>query len=81
MVTTKDLFDVFREIGQVFNVFSPKDRLDGRGKGFGFVQFKTEWDANKAIRSLNGPMVGAGRIGVQKAKCVRDFVCCNLMDE
>ncbi|XXG47463.1 hypothetical protein AAC387_Pa02g2108 [Persea americana] len=70
MVTIKDLFEVFREVGQVFDVFLPKDRLNGRGRGFGFVRFKTEWHANRAIRSLNGRMVGGRRIGEQKAKYV-----------
>lgn len=70
VVTTKDLFEVFREVGQVFDVFLPKDRLNGRGRGFGFVRFKTEWDANRAIRSLNGRMVGGRRIGVKKANYV-----------
>ena len=70
VVTIKDLFEVFREVGQVFDVFLPKDRLNGRGRGFGFVRFKTEWHANRAIRSLNGRMVGGRRIGVQKAKYV-----------
>ena len=40
--TTKDLFNVFKEAGLVFDVFLPKDRRSGQGKGFGFVRFKTE---------------------------------------
>lgn len=36
-VTTKVLFDVFREAGPVFDVFLPKERITGKGRGFGFV--------------------------------------------
>lgn len=50
--TTKNLFDVFKEAGPVFDVFLPKDKITGKGRGFGFVRFKTEWDANKAIQRM-----------------------------
>eukprot|EP00268_Persea_americana_P021832 TRINITY_DN21728_c0_g2_i4.p1 TRINITY_DN21728_c0_g2~~TRINITY_DN21728_c0_g2_i4.p1 ORF type:complete len:201 (+),score=32.37 TRINITY_DN21728_c0_g2_i4:129-731(+) len=66
--TTKDLFNVFKKAGPVFDVFLPKDRRSGQGKGFGFVQFKTEWDANRAIKNLNGRVVCGRRIGVQVTK-------------
>ena len=39
-----------------------------QGKGFGFVRFKTEWDANRAIKNLNGRVVCGRRIGVQVTK-------------
>lgn len=48
----------------------PRDRRSGKGKGrgFGFVCFKTEWDANQAIQQLDGRLIHGRRIGVQKAK-------------
>ena len=36
-VTTKVLFDVFQEAGPVFDVFLLKDRITGKGRGFGYV--------------------------------------------
>lgn len=68
--TTKNLFFVFREAGPVFDVFVPKDKNTGRGRGFGFVCFKTEWNANRAIQRFDGRVVGGRRLGVQKAKFV-----------
>ena len=35
--TTKDLFNLFKEAGPVFDVFLPKDSSSGQGRGFGFV--------------------------------------------
>lgn len=67
-MASKVLFKVFKEGGPIFDVFLPRDKLSGAGRGFGFVQFKTEWDANCAIQRLNGRLVGGRHIGVQKAK-------------
>lgn len=67
-MTTKGVFDVFWEAGPVFDVFFPKDRTSGRSRGFGFVRFKTEWDANRAIQRLDGRVIDGSRIGVQMAR-------------
>ena len=48
-MTTEDLFDVFKEACPVFDVFLPKDNITGKGRGFGFVRFKTEWDARAKL--------------------------------
>lgn len=49
-------------------IFLPKYRSTGKGRGFGFVRFKTEQDANRAIQTLNGRVVCGRRFGVQIAK-------------
>lgn len=67
-MASKVLFKVFREGGPIFDVFFLRDKLSGAGRGFGFVQFKTEWDTNRAIQRLNGRLVGGRHIGVRKAK-------------
>lgn len=67
-VTSKGLFDDFWEAGPVFNVFLPKDRPSGRSRGSGFVRFKTDWDANRAIQRLEGRVIDGSRIGVQMAR-------------
>eukprot|EP00268_Persea_americana_P059851 TRINITY_DN7393_c0_g2_i2.p1 TRINITY_DN7393_c0_g2~~TRINITY_DN7393_c0_g2_i2.p1 ORF type:complete len:273 (+),score=44.60 TRINITY_DN7393_c0_g2_i2:1124-1942(+) len=69
-VTTKILFDVFREAGPVFDVFLPKDKTSGKGRGFGFVRYKTEWDANRAIQRFDGSLVYGRRIWDQKARLI-----------
>ena len=66
-VTSKDLFDVFREAGPVFDVFLQRDR-SSESRGFGFVQFKIEWDANRAIQRLDGRVIDGRRIRVQMAR-------------
>lgn len=55
------MFEVFKETGPVIDVFLPRDNVSGVGRGFCFVHFKSEWDANCAIQRLNG-------IGVKKAQ-------------
>ena len=63
-VTTKDLFDVFREAGPVIGVFLPRDR-SSESRGFRFARFKTEWDANRTIQRLDGRVIDGRRIRVQ----------------
>ena len=67
-MSTKDLFEGFREAGPVFDAFIPKDRSSGKGRGFGFVRLKTEWDANRAIKLWNGRALPGRKIGVQQSK-------------
>lgn len=52
----------------MFDVFVPTNRATGGCLGFGFLRFKTEWDANKAISFFNGRLVGGKRIFVQMAQ-------------
>eukprot|EP00268_Persea_americana_P060228 TRINITY_DN7477_c1_g1_i5.p1 TRINITY_DN7477_c1_g1~~TRINITY_DN7477_c1_g1_i5.p1 ORF type:complete len:335 (-),score=59.40 TRINITY_DN7477_c1_g1_i5:653-1657(-) len=47
-----------------------KSRSSGKGRGFGFVRFKTEWDTNRAIQRLNGRILCGRKIGVQIAKVI-----------
>lgn len=46
----------------------PRDRRSGKGRGYSFVCFKTEWDANRATQQLDGRLIHGRRIGIQKAK-------------
>lgn len=61
IVTEKDLFGHFREGVVVFNVFIPRNRVNGSSRGFDFIRYKTEWDARKAITFLNGRSIGGSR--------------------
>lgn len=38
----KGTLRTFREVGFVFDVFVPKNKANGKSKGFGFLRFKTE---------------------------------------
>ncbi len=48
LATNKQMFDLFSQYGEVKNVnIIP-------GKGFGFVEFRSAQDAQKAIEAING---------------------------
>ena len=51
-VTEQAIEDLFSQFGPVDSVALIKDRDTGRLKGFGFVEFKNQADAEKAL-SLN----------------------------
>jgi hypothetical protein len=55
-----DLREAFAEIGGVDRAEIVRDRFDGRSRGFGFVEMKTETDAAVALRAMNGKEL-AGR--------------------
>lgn len=38
------------------------DHITGRSKGYGFVSFKTNEDAERGIQKMNGEMLGGRRI-------------------
>ncbi len=52
--TEDDLRSLFSEYGEVSQVTLIIDRMSGRSKGFGFVEFTSEADAAKATEAMNG---------------------------
>ncbi|KAI5674393.1 hypothetical protein M9H77_14757 [Catharanthus roseus] len=52
--TEKGLSETFAQYGQVIEAKIPMDRVSGRSKGFGFVTYASEDEAEKAIKELNG---------------------------
>ncbi len=44
------------------------DKYTGRSKGFGFIEFETEEDAQKAIDALNGKDLNGRALRVNKAQ-------------
>lgn len=53
-VTSDDLRNLFSEFGEVTDARVITDRHSGRSKGFGFVEFANEEDAQKAIDAKSG---------------------------
>ena len=45
-----------------------RDKYSGRSKGFGFAEFETKEDADKAIEALNGKEVNGRALKVNKAQ-------------
>jgi len=67
-VTEDDLKDLFKEFGAVTEVSLITDRATGRSRGFGFVEFSSSDDADKAIKSCNGKLVQGRKIVVSEAR-------------
>jgi len=57
----------FEEFGQVEEAVVVKDRDTGRSRGFGFVRFATEQEAEGAINAMNNVEFDGRQIRVDKA--------------
>lgn len=66
--TQQELSDLFSDIGPVVEVFLPLDRATGRPRGFGFVEFESDDDAEAAITKLDGHELGGRPIRVNAAE-------------
>jgi cold-inducible RNA-binding protein len=53
-VTSDQLRDHFSQAGKVVDAVVLSDKYSGRSRGFGFVEFESADDANKAIEMFNG---------------------------
>ena len=61
----KELFSSYGEIEEVSVI---KDKFSGRSKGFGFVTFKNDEDAKKAISEMNEKEVEGRSLKVNESK-------------
>lgn len=60
--------DAFAEFGEVVSVFVITDRATGQSRGFGFVEYGSADDANRAIESMNGAMLDGRALTVNVAR-------------
>ena len=67
-VTNEDLQQLFATIGEVEEATVVNDKFSGRSKGFGFVTYKNDADADKAIAELNGKDLKGRAIAVNEAR-------------
>jgi RNA recognition motif-containing protein len=67
-VTDSDLLKMFEPHGTVVSAQVIMDRDTGRSKGFGFVEMKTEQEAQAATAALNGKDAGGRSLTVNEAK-------------
>ncbi len=67
-VNDQSLSDMFKEFGEVTEAVIIMDRMSNRSKGFGFVTFANDADAEKAISALDGKEMGGKNIKVNVAK-------------
>lgn len=68
--TTDDaaLNDMFSSYGEIASARVMTDKFTGRSRGFGFVEYVNEADAQKAIAALDGSDLGGRQIVVNVAR-------------
>lgn len=66
--TEGTLIEWFSPFGTVDSATVITDRMSGRSKGFGFVEFASEDDAEKAISEMNGKEVEGRALTVNEAR-------------
>ncbi len=67
-LTDQTLQETFSQFGEIEEAVIIKDRVSGRSKGFGFVTFTNDADADKAIAELNEKDVNGRPMTVNEAK-------------
>ena len=71
--TTEDeLRTAFEEAGSVTSVSIISDRMTGRSRGFGFVEFENDDDAMKALDMFSGKEYNGRNLVVNEAKPMTD---------
>lgn len=71
--TDKDLSEMFSEHGEVTEATVITDKMSGRSKGFGFVTFAKDEDADKAAKALDGKDLNGRNIKVNLARAKTNF--------
>jgi len=66
--TNQDLKSFFETVGTVVSAKIIFDKENNRSKGYGFVEFATEEEAEKAIQQLDGASLLEREISIQPAK-------------
>jgi hypothetical protein len=66
-VTDQELNQLFAAHGAVVSARVIVDKMSGRSKGFGFVEYENEEEANKALEALNNSELSGRKIVVNIA--------------
>ena len=66
--TSEELKELFSKIGEVTTADVITDKFTNQGKGFAFVEFADDANADKAIKELNGTEFGGRKIVVNEAR-------------
>jgi RNA recognition motif-containing protein len=67
-VTEDELKELFGKYGEVEEGIIIRDRMSGRSKGYGFITFANEEDADKAMEALNGYELNGRKLAVNEAR-------------
>jgi RNA recognition motif-containing protein len=66
--TDEELKEFFSQIGEVASATVIMDKYTNQGKGFGFVEYTEDENAEKAIKELTGKEMGGRKIVVNEAR-------------
>jgi RNA recognition motif-containing protein len=66
--TEAGLREAFSQAGTIASATIILDRMSGRSKGFGFVEFEKDDDAKTAIEMWNGKELDGRRLTVSEAR-------------
>jgi cold-inducible RNA-binding protein len=67
-INSEQLGQLFAEAGEVTDATVISDKYSGRSKGFGFVEFASEADAQKAIEMFHDKEVEGRKLVVNVAR-------------
>lgn len=67
-VTDEDLQQLFSQFGDIEEAVVIKDKFSGKSKGFGFVTFTNDDDADKAVKEMDGSEFKGRKIAVNEAR-------------
>ncbi len=67
-IDDQKLNELFSQFGTVTSAVVLKDKMTGRSRGFGFVEFADDAAADEAISKLNGSDMEGRKIVVNEAR-------------
>lgn len=67
-MTEEQFTELVAPFGKAEPVAIVKDKITGEPRGFGFVEFKNDEEAKKAIAGLNGKEVGGQALRVNESQ-------------
>ncbi len=70
--TDQELEQAFSEYGEIASAIVVKDRDTDRSRGFGFVEFAKEEDAQTAKEAMNGKDLGGRALKVDEARAPKE---------
>lgn len=71
-IDSEKLRELFASYGEIEEAIVISDKFSGRSKGFGFVTFKDDEGAKKAISEMNDKEVEGRKLKVNEAKPMED---------
>jgi len=67
-MSDEELKEAFSEFGEIISATVVKDRVSGRSRGFGFVEFDQEESAQNAKEAMNGKELKGRSLKVDSAR-------------